>query len=86
MHKKKEYTFIPDAQYQERGFPIVIMEAKKPPAANHLAVKDEFKLDNMMKLSLDLMIGHQVENPTVVGLLVQRKSNFLMFVLGSQEC
>ncbi|KAG0209621.1 hypothetical protein BGX31_002073, partial [Mortierella sp. GBA43] len=64
--------FKPDSQYRENGFPIVVMDAKRPFTANHLTLKDEFKLCNMMKLSLDLMIDNSVEIPTVVGILVQR--------------
>ncbi|KAI8346105.1 hypothetical protein B0O80DRAFT_248578 [Mortierella sp. GBAus27b] len=67
----KREDFKLDSQHRENGFPIVVMEAK-PFTAKHLTLKDELKLCNMVKLSLDLMMDNGVEPPTVVGILVQR--------------
>jgi len=74
MAKYKDEDLRPDGQWIVKDIPILLMEVKK---ANNVKKyrcnKDALKLPHMMKLSLDLAIKRQIENPTIVGLLVQSR-------------
>jgi len=52
------------------GFPICVVEIKKPDAKDDLLEGDARKLPSMLKLSLDRLLDAGVESP-VVGLLVE---------------
>lgn len=69
--KYEAETYRPDYFVQLENLTLVLMEVKKPDIPEHLKIKDELKLLNMMKLSLNMMMRTNVEDSVVVGLLVQ---------------
>ncbi|KAG0215034.1 hypothetical protein BGX31_000937, partial [Mortierella sp. GBA43] len=65
-----EEVYQPDYFAECEGFPICVVEIKKPDAKDDPLEGDARKLPNMMKLCHDRLLGAGVESP-IVGVLVE---------------
>ncbi|KAG0312720.1 hypothetical protein BGZ99_009305 [Dissophora globulifera] len=61
----------PDYFAEYDGYPLLVVEIKKPGAVDDDLEGDERKLPSMQKLILDRMLDAGVRSPTVVGILVK---------------
>jgi hypothetical protein len=77
-----EETYYPDFFAERDGFPFILAEVKKPSADPATLDDDAKKLPCMMKVAMDRMWSASVENPVVVGLLIQGKMQ-CVFVVSS---
>ncbi|KAI1314373.1 hypothetical protein EDD11_002238 [Mortierella claussenii] len=62
---------FPDIFVQKDKLPLVMVEIKKPAAKKTDRERDVRKVLCMMKLSLNMLLGMHIEDPVVVGVLVQ---------------
>lgn len=77
-HKYTKEKYKPDFLTEVNGLLTpVIMEVKKPEVRKGLKMKDEWKLPSIMKLSLDMMMRANVQDPVVVGLLIQGMNRYI---------
>ncbi|KAF8924593.1 hypothetical protein BGZ58_001632 [Dissophora ornata] len=66
-----EKIYQPDFFAERDGFPFIVVEVKKPDADPTILDGDARKVPHMMKIALDRMYLAGIEQPVVIGLLVQ---------------
>ncbi|KAF9211161.1 hypothetical protein CPC16_009003 [Podila verticillata] len=67
-----EEAYNPDYFGEYDGFPVVIVEIKKPGAMDDDIEGDQRRLPCMQKLMLDRMLSARIKDPKVVGFLIRR--------------
>lgn len=70
--------YNPDYFGEYDGFPVLIVEIKKPGATDDDIEGDHRKLPCMQKMMLDRMLAAGVKDPKVVGFLIRRESFFFV--------
>jgi len=74
-------VYDPDYFGEYHGYPILIVEIKKPGATDDDLQGDQRRLPCMQKLILDRMLSAGVKDPKVVGFLIRRE-----FLLAFYHC
>ena len=71
--------YNPDYFGEYDGFPVVLVEIKKPGAMDDDVEGDQRRLPYIQKLMLDRMLSAGVKDPKVVGFLIRREFFFFLF-------
>lgn len=74
-----EEVYNPDYFGEYDGFPVMMVEIKKPGATDDDTEGDQRRLPCMQKLMLDRMLSAGVEDPKVIGFLIRREFFFAVF-------
>ncbi|KAG0351579.1 hypothetical protein BC939DRAFT_508362 [Gamsiella multidivaricata] len=75
-----EEAYYPDYYAEKANLPFIVVEVKKPEANASSLKSDKHKLPCMMKIMLDQLLAGGVQDPVVIGYLIQASHCHIFFM------